>query len=929
MKKIFLFLIIPFILLGFNKDTIYLNIQKENKIVNYINKYILDTSLLPNKNDLVTKYNLDLNLFNNLYNQKNIINFSITNNVITLTDILNTNTNKISNDNKYYYKLLSINGKLSSDLSSKTFPLSSKVINLLTIKDDLSTNEILSETEPTDVTIKYWYKPNGDGSYTTFERNDDNKFIEKYDKIKESFIDINNFDINSTCISNSKIQVIGNNSASVYYCYKGKWINIDKVNNDSIINNDTTIGNKTLYNVVCQDTMNINSKENNVSVYPFNITKNFTKNKGDNNYNNYWKSDDEKDIIIVNLNDLLHYSNSTLENGYFCFNNKVVQVKKLNVNGVENWVVLAKDYYDLLTLSLNTTNYIGNNWFLSWDYLNSNSNSVKQFFKISPTIMTNKANNVFISSYDFDGNNNTTINNKIQIGLNKDKFTNFVNLGKYYTFNSDCNNQCNGNNTGNSNVFGGEKIDNLYLWYWDATNNKFVDAKTIDNFYELYEKNYNATYINNENKLYYKKNDINGNDCYVDNNNNWYTYNNQKIPTMYIKNNKPNFPLNKNCKNVIFNNNNYMVLDNRNDIVKWTNADVNTVVVFNNETYTKMDSNKDYWESSKEILTQYSRENLPSVTNNNKKYLTLLIGTDNDYYDSSQLYRFSKYGLKYKKDNNFYQWVYISNSSKSLNNLIDADCNNESYGVNVCDLEYNGVKFNYNNDVCSIPLNDTFCPIIDTIQTKYDFINNNCYVNIKDENCPTDYEYSNDYHICYQYVCPSDLTFNTQNNRCEKTYICKNGGTYDNTKHQCVYEISPGQYSYENVDCKEYSQSENICFKDVSTNNLSIINNRYINTDNVNLLTGMSLDTDNNKMVITLNPPDINNLNNTTPNTLNISDFSNVILDYDYNNDVLYYIPNENICTNALYNNEIPSPFYKFYDGICYSNIGEQCKNSY
>jgi len=720
-----------------------------------------------------------------------------------------------------------------------------------------------------------------------------------------------------------------------YYCSNGKWINTSKINSNPLDTNTTTIGDNTLLNIVCEDTLTINSQAKNISVFPFDGTKkDFIKKINDTNFNDYWISNDNKDIIIKNMLDLLHYQNnlSTLENAYMCYNNKVVLIKKIKENGIKNWVVLANDYKSLFNLSLNTLNYIGNNKFLSWNYYNNlKSNDYKQFFEISPNInTTQKENNIFYSKFNYNGINNNIINNKIQIGLNKSKFTIFNNNDIYYTIKKNCNNKCFGTNLGNSNYYNGDIIDNMYRWFWDNNLNQFVDAKEITNIYDLYNSGNFALYVNypGYNKIFYKKEDINGNFCYQSQTGEWITKNLQIIPNQYISNGIPNIPPNKTCKNIFFNTNNIIILNSRTEIINWEKALNNYMAFYDNLVFTKKISGKfGYWENNNELLTKGSRENLPIITNNNKKYLTMILGTNLDKYDSSKTYRYSDFGFKYNKDNNFYQWVNI-NTIKSINDYIDADCKTNNYAVDVCNLTYNGTKFLYKNNVCAIPLNNSFCPVINNISTKYDWNNHNCFKDVTNADCNVGYTYNKNLNICIQQVCPSDLIYNPNNSRCERRFKCSNNGTYNYTKHQCVSEPRPGEFFYENVNCKQYSKNEDICFLNVNPPNIYNTNLGYISAFNVNLLPGMILDNNTDRMIINLNLPNNSLLSNNIPNTLNIIDFSNINLQYDNLNNTLYYNPNQTLCKNAKFNN-MNANNYGFFDGFCYTKIGEQCKISY
>jgi len=263
---------------------------------------------------------------------------------------------------------------------------------------------------------------------------------------------------------------------------------------------------------------------------------------------------------------------------------------------------------------------------------------------------------------------------------------------------------------------------------------------------------------------------------------------------MYITNNKPNFPVGIDCTNVTFNPSNTIILLNRTQLVNWLNATVNmeAVIVGNSDIYKKLaQGTKDYWSNLTENLSYRTRFDLPNVTTNLKKYLTLnLGGISSDLNDTARSFRFSPLGIKSTIDNNFYNW-FSATTVKSVNNMIDGDCQNMNYTSNACNLKYtsnsatNNFKFNKSSLNCEIPISNNNCPVINSIQTLYDINNDNCYIPLNEGDtrfCDVGMKYSQSLKSCYNNLCTNGTTYNKNTGLCDfgDNSVCTNsGGTWN------------------------------------------------------------------------------------------------------------------------------------------------------
>lgn len=949
MKKLLFLFMFPLYMYAviLNQETIDDFIKKENIIINYIENYILENGTKPNKATLITYFKLPTDLFTNIYNQNNAIDFEFNGNTIVLKNVISTNLTEISDVNLAYYKNSQFhkNSYFGASFLEKNILMSAKVVSTLNFVATLVPNSVVSTTEPTTPTLKYWYKPSGDGTFSMYIKNSDGVFVSNNYKNNYQTYYVNkvDFSVAASCNHNDITFVNDSNLIEEYVCYQGKWLSKHNVET-STPTNDVLNGDSTLNEIVCNgDGKAVDSIAKNVSVFPFsNTKKEFVKKAKASGYDDYWLSTDGKDLVAKNALNMLYYQSSTVENVYMCYKNKVIMAKKMKVNNVDKFVYLTNSYKDLYQLTLNTPEWIGNNSFLTWDLVSSTRNdSYKQFFTLSPTTSTGiVSDNIFSSTFSFNGVDNSVINESAIIANNKAKFTTPLANKMYLTIESDCNNQCFGTGIKNSNVYSGTMIDGLYSWFYDDDNLQWVDAIVTTNINDLYsdtQKAY-ALYLDYTGfkKLMYKKEDNNGNICYQSQDGIWYTKNLQPIPTMYIKDNKPNLPQSRTCSDVVFDSNNLMVLNTRSEIAKYTSADVNYQVISLGVISTKkgIDAN-DYWENSTELFTYQTRSNFPVITNNSKKYLTLKIGGINtDTLDPNKIYRFSENGLKYPIDTNFYMWLYLE-SAKSVKNLADADCFNTNYTSDVCNLKYNGKKFNFNNNQCEVPLDNTFCPVVDGKQTLYDSNNGTCYLNVDNTYCTVGYTYSSMIKLCYKVVCPTDLTYNTSSSRCEKIYQCPSG-SYDPTvtfsgetmSGVCKVTYGPGQVQYQKVDCYPYTRFNNVCYQNTSLPNIytgTVLGD--ISVLNPTNPSGMTFDSTTDRFTINVNALSNTNLTNGDIPTLNLTSMNDITLFLDNVNNVIAYTPSSLVCSKS----KMPSglllntPTYNNSDGNCYSTIAEEC----
>ncbi|RXJ98930.1 hypothetical protein CRV02_12830 [Arcobacter sp. CECT 8989] len=204
-----------------------------------------------------------------------------------------------------------------------------------------------------------------------------------------------------------------------------------------------------------------------------------------------------------------------------------------------------------------------------------------------------------------------------------------------------------------------------------SLNKNLIDIRSDTELVNIYNKNNN--YLIYKNKLF-NKTILNNEICFQDKEGKYLTKSGLIINSL---------PKEVNCLNAI-NSNNILELDDMVTATNWENVKNNQKIKIKDKLYThffnrakKLDfwtdnPNGDGQEFATEIFTKGDRTNLPVITHE-LIVLTKKLGNDLKY---------TKSGIKYKKDENFYQWFY----SKSL-----------SYPL----IDYNGkwkISSSYDND---------------------------------------------------------------------------------------------------------------------------------------------------------------------------------------------------------------------------------------
>lgn len=814
MKKILLSLLLISVSLFsstiLTQDNINTSVKKETILRNYISQYILDTGEFPTKDTLTSYFNLSSDMYTNTTNEINAITFTTTSKGIQLNNILSITPNSLSTELKETYKNSVYQPNfitISTDYSYNFVPYSSKVLSIVNFINNLKSNEIISFTEPSVTKYVNWYKPIGNGLFTLYQKTNSDTWAEtNYNSSSQVLgYETSSFDVDSNCTNDDTATTSDGTSLISYICIEGKWFLKNNVSDD-----DQTLfkGYTSLQNLVCNMWNKAGASEvYDIPTHPYTgTTKNFTKfDDSDTDYNGYWISDDFLDIVVTDMKDLVHYREkyNKQTTGYMCLNNQVVVAKWIPVNNNNQWVYLTesyKDMFDNYLINMEDWNN-NNNYLLSWDYIVDRNSSDKKLFQLTPTLTNNK--DIYYSKYSFQ-DNNQNVDNTIEISNKLSNFTNFGDDIYYLVKTNTCatDKTCFGNGLGNSSIFNGSFIEDFYVFFYDINNKLMVDAKISDSLSDMYSKNLYAYYYNND--IYYKIEDINGNTCYQRQDGKYITLNNDEIPSMYINSDGVlNLPPSLNCQTVTFDNNNIIIVSNRTNLVNWINANKNFVAKVKNisEYYTKKSkTNPDYWESNTERLTYSGRDLMINITNNNKVYLTKNLGIKTDINDDNKNYRYSDDGFPYTEDTSFYQW-FAANTTKSVNNMIDGDCENIYYTSNACNLYYNTRKFDFNNYQCNVSITDEDCPKVyyngSYIQSKYDKNYNICYININENNqfcSSSDLIYSKTLKTCYKKItddnCYSGTSYYNSKNQCKDIPICSDTSyTYNLSYKKCVKTI--------------------------------------------------------------------------------------------------------------------------------------------
>lgn len=709
MKKIVLILLIPFLLLYANTefDNNYLKkyIEREKELISYIQNYIYNTGdYVVNRNKISQYYQLKSAFFTNLNNEKctetagycdNVsdgINFSLDNTSYTLTL-----TNHLSKNLATFPQNV-LNTYKKSPFLPNTFMLNNTSMSIVmdtpfikfmtTLKDLQSYGTYIGTTTPTNVNDFTWVKPEGNGVLSVYLKDLDgnwfygtslNKDVLNYEIMIPS---TTNIDIQKFVLpDSSKISIINPDNSLKSYISKTKiWYLIGSNSSDTNTTTPTTstMSDISLYNIACVDFDKESGYKANVGIEDSYILAEQEFIKSDTpvkhwNSNHYW--------VVNSYSNLNTLSTTQTHVGYICSQNSFYYDKLMFLNG--NWNFMVNSFSSLFKYD----NYVSSSLYVSsWDGVSDTLSDYQRLFKGEVTVngVIWKSTHLYNETLTF------TPNTKYQISSSsksRDVFTSIDANTIYLTVTNDCPTKANCNGASNY-AHSGWMIDGLYAWISDGTN--LIDAFPIDSPLDMYDGEYQhkGAYSFN-NKIYIKTLDANGNIAYKEKGtNNFITANNQIIPSAYLNgSNIPMFPkkvltdtkttndIDIQSSNVLFNNLGIMQLSDKLQLSLWKDSNglqVNLVGTTGNYVLT-INGSYSYWHNTttKEYITDGTRDALPSINDTTYKILTTQIGCErNSITDSEKECRYNSNGIKDSVDTDFYKW-YVASTVKSVNQLVD------------------------------------------------------------------------------------------------------------------------------------------------------------------------------------------------------------------------------------------------------------------
>lgn len=626
-------------------------------------------------------YQININNILNPFNHKPLINNVelIYNKTSNSYDLVFNNINIPTYYKFMFKKLIPANVKFSdnnSNIAKITYsflPFQNNVIHLITTLN-------VTNLPSTNIN-KFWYKYS-DNKISIFKyengawKNIGNIFIDNKNLEIKSKIFLDNVkDLSKlpTNINWGDVKVKANNNYYINYVYdkkNGEWMKKE-------IQDTSFKGTATIKQIINELYNSDNETEFKVNING--VEHIFTKTILPSG-NSAWQSKDNEYIIFDNVYDMLKaYSNeNNIKSGIL--NNVTIFVKDLYTNQIK-----SGSFYSLLNNSLHL---VFNNY---QALLNINSSYLSQviLYDVKDNLLLKKVNDYF-----------KTINGNLYISLtNRDAFssledTNIPNNTLFLTKENDC-------NDANCYTFVPVKYQNGFYYFY-YTHNSAVKNKNFLSNLPSYNDITNGINSNTKYFVYtgtYKigqipylsivsQTEVNGKKIYED-------YKNKR----YINNVGYYFPMNYVPQNVDGNvqidysfslRSNYLKVNKLTDIVLDTNIPKNYPVYFysiskllqkcnpKGEHFTLWSDNCNNISNAKYAITSGTRENLPIPSNRKRINLTY----------TNEVNKLNFYGLKFDKDNNFYQWYYVPNktineasayyykniplSSYIVNNMVDA-----------------------------------------------------------------------------------------------------------------------------------------------------------------------------------------------------------------------------------------------------------------